>query len=199
MSRSEFAKETAALGREMKIRIKILAALVAIMWILEILDLLFLRGAMDYFGVRPRSLAGLLGIFFSPFLHGGIGHLASNTVSFLILGWFVMFDQIRDFFVTSLIAIIFSGLGIWLFGSPNSIHIGASGLIFGYLGFLLLRGFFQRSPGWIVVSLIVGLLYGGMIWGLLPLNPGVSWQGHLFGFIGGAVAARRYRGKRRRN
>jgi membrane associated rhomboid family serine protease len=85
---------------------------------------------------------------------------------------------------------IVSGLGVWLFAPPNSIHIGASGVIFGYLGYLLFRGYFQRSPGAIFLSLFVAFVYGSMIWGVLPNQNGISWQGHLFGFIGGAIAAR---------
>jgi membrane associated rhomboid family serine protease len=82
-----------------------------------------------------------------------------------------------------------SGLGVWLFGA-SGVHVGASGLIFGYLGFLLLRGYFERNFPSILLSLIVGFLYGGAIWGVLPTQPGISWEGHLFGFIGGVLAAR---------
>ncbi len=100
-----------------------------------------------------------------------------------------MLRDVKDFFVVTFITIIFSGFGVWLFGSPNTIHIGASGVIFGYLGFLLLRGFFERSFASIALSLVVGWLYGGLIWGVFPSQYGISWQGHLFGFIGGVFAA----------
>ncbi|MFM7788135.1 MAG: rhomboid family intramembrane serine protease, partial [Microcystis panniformis] len=82
------------------------------------------------------------------------------------------------------------GLGVWLFAAPGSIHIGASILIFGYLGFLLLRGYFQRNIPSILLSILVFLLYCGTIWGVLPSRPGISWQGHLFGFLGGVLAAK---------
>ena len=85
---------------------------------------------------------------------------------------------------------LFSGIGVWLFAQPNSITVGASGIIFGYLGFLMFRGIFQRNIPSIAVSLIVFFLYGGMIWGVLPSNPHISWMAHLFGFIGGVWTAR---------
>jgi membrane associated rhomboid family serine protease len=101
-----------------------------------------------------------------------------------------MLRETSDFFVVTIITMLVSGFGVWLTAPAYSIHIGASGVIFGYFGFLLLRGYFERSFAAILFSLIVGLLYGGLIWGVLPLQYGISWQGHLFGFIGGALAAR---------
>jgi len=182
-------QETKALARELKTQGTILGGFVAVMWILEIVDIV-LGGALNSYGVRPHQLIGLRGILFAPFLHGGFGHLIANTIPFLILGWFVMLQETRDFFVVTGITMLVSGLGTWLVGSSNSVHIGASGIIFGYLGFLLLRGYFERNFPSILLSLIVGFLYGGTIWGVLPIQYGVSWQMHLFGFIGGVIAAR---------
>ena len=101
-----------------------------------------------------------------------------------------MLQETSDFFIVTGITMLVGGLGVWIFGVPGSIHIGASILIFGYLGFLLLRGYFQRNFASILLSLVVGVLYGGTVWGVLPSQPGISWQGHLFGFIGGIIAAR---------
>jgi membrane associated rhomboid family serine protease len=182
-------QETKALTRELKTQGTILGGFVAVMWILEIVDIV-LGGALNSYGVRPHQLIGLRGIVFAPFLHGGLGHLIANTIPFLVLGWFVMLQETRDFFVVTGITMLVSGLGTWLVGSSNSVHIGASGIIFGYLGFLLLRGYFERNFPSILLSLIVGFLYGGTIWGVLPIQYGVSWQMHLFGFIGGVIAAR---------
>jgi len=182
-------QETQALTRELKTQGTILGGFVAVMWILEIVDIV-LGGALNSYGVRPHQLIGLRGILFAPFLHGGFGHLIANTIPFLVLGWFVMLQETRDFFVVTGITMLVSGLGTWLVGSSNSVHIGASGIIFGYLGFLLLRGYFERNFPSILLSLIVGFLYGGTIWGVLPIQYGVSWQMHLFGFIGGVIAAR---------
>lgn len=186
--------EVKAIAQEVKAQILILGSFVALMWILEIVDI-FLGGTggrcagLNQFGIFPRQTAGFLGILFAPFLHGGFGHLIANTVPFITLGWLVMLRRTADFWIVTAIAILVGGLGTWLFGSPGC-HIGASGVIFGYLGFLLSRGYFERRIGSILFSLIVLLLYGGLLWGILPTVPMISWQGHLFGFIGGVVAAK---------
>lgn len=186
-TRSLARQETKALVRELKSQGTILGGFVALIWGLEIVDV-FLGGALNAYGILPRHLIGLRGILFAPFLHGGFGHLIANTIPFLILGWFVMLQETRDFFVVSAITMLVSGLGVWLLGS-SGVHIGASGLIFGFLGFLLARGYFERNIPSIFLSIIVGALYGGMIWGVLPTRLGISWEGHLFGFIGGVLAA----------
>ncbi|MBW4519492.1 MAG: rhomboid family intramembrane serine protease [Scytolyngbya sp. HA4215-MV1] len=193
--------DKAAIAAELKLQITILGTLVAIAWFLEIVDLvvlgcgwsgsgIFRRACgLDIYGILPRTVIGLRGILLAPFLHGSIAHLVSNTIPFLALGWFVMLRETRDFFTVSAITLLVSGFGTWLFGSPG-FHIGASGIIFGYFGFLLLRGYFERSFRSILLSLVVGLFYGGLIWGVLPQQNGISWEGHLFGFIGGVLAAR---------
>ncbi len=125
----------------------------------------------------------------APFLHAGFGHLMANTIPFIVLGWMVMWRRTSDLFVVFLAAAIASGLGVWLFGGAHTLHLGLSGVIFGFLGFLLARGYYERSAGAIAVALVAFLLYGGILWGVLPLQQGVSWQGHLFGFVGGVVTA----------
>ena len=176
--------------QEIKTQAIILATFVAIFWLLEILDQFFFRGSLDIFGIIPHQVIGLRGILFAPFLHGDFPHLIANTVPFLILGWLVMLQETSDFFIVTGLTMLVGGLGVWLFAAPGSIHIGASILIFGYLGFLLLRGYFQRNIPSILLSILVFLLYGGTIWGVLPSRPGISWQGHLFGFLGGVLAAK---------
>jgi membrane associated rhomboid family serine protease len=183
-----------AIGREIKSHIAILGGLVGLMWLLEIADIV-LRGKLDYLGIIPRTNIGVRGIFFAPFLHANFRHLISNTVPFVILGWFVMLRGIPEFFKVSATVLLCSGIGVWLFGSPN-IHIGASGVIFGYFGFLLSRAYFDRSILSIALSLAVGLLYGGLIWGVLPTQYGISWEGHLFGFLSGIFAASRFSNRR---
>ncbi|BAG00110.1 putative peptidase [Microcystis aeruginosa NIES-843] len=176
--------------QEIKTQAIILATFVAIFWLLEILDQFVFRGSLDIFGIIPHQVIGLRGILFAPFLHGDFPHLIANTVPFLILGWLVMLQETSDFFIVTGLTMLVGGLGVWLFATPGSIHIGASILIFGYLGFLLLRGYFQRNIPSILLSILVFLLYGGTIWGVLPSRPGISWQGHLFGFLGGVLAAK---------
>ncbi|MEL6470295.1 MAG: rhomboid family intramembrane serine protease [Cyanobacteria bacterium J06623_4] len=175
---------------EFRRQIKTLLSVVALLWAIEIIDQIFFRGALNRLGIRPRSLSGLWGILFAPFLHGDFAHLLANTIPLVSLGWLIMLRETGDWLVVSIIAALVSGLGTWLIGSPYSVHIGASGVVFGYFGYLLLRGYFERSVVAIAFSLLVTFLYGGIIWGVLPTQPGVSWEGHLFGFIGGILAAK---------
>jgi membrane associated rhomboid family serine protease len=182
-------EQVKSVSQQLKVQAMILGGLVGAMWALEVIDRFLLQGALDPLGIRPRTLNGLWGILLAPFLHGGLAHVAANTLPFIILGWLVMMRRLHDFFLVTLITLIVSGLGIWLTGPSNSVHIGASGLVFGYFGFLLLRGYFERSLSSILWSVVVGLFYGGLIWGALPQGNGISWQAHLFGFIGGGIAA----------
>ena len=182
-------QETKAFVREFKTQVTILGGSVALMWVLELMDVIVFRQRLNIYGIIPREIIGLRGILFAPFLHAGFAHLISNTIPFLVLGWFVMLQETGEFFIVTPIIMLVSGLGVWLIGSPG-VHIGASGVVFGYLGFLLARGLFERNFLSIVLSLLVGCLYGSLIWGVLPIQIGVSWEGHLFGFIGGVLAAR---------
>lgn len=176
---------------EFRLQIQTLIFIVALLWAIEIVDWAIFRGALDvWFGIHPRRISGLWGIAFAPFLHGDFAHLIANTVPLVSLGWLVMLRKTEDWVIVSVIAALCSGLGTWLIGAPSSVHIGASGVIFGYFGFLLLRGYFERSMVAIAFSFLVVVLYGSIIWGVLPTQPGVSWEGHLCGFLGGVLAAR---------
>lgn len=172
----------------------VVALVVAVMWAVEVVDLI--PGTdLDGWGVRPRQAEGLVGVFASPFLHDGFGHLVSNTVPFLVLGGLIAASGVARWFrVTAVVAAV-AGLGTWLVGPERTIHIGASGVVFGYLTYLLARGLFERRPAYLAVGAAMLFLYGGVLWGLLP-RPGVSWQGHLFGAIGGVVAARLFHARR---
>jgi membrane associated rhomboid family serine protease len=191
-----------SIGGELKAQIKVLSAFVATFWIIVILNQVVLerilviangcglsRG-LNAFGIVPHSLIGLRGILFAPFLHGGFYHVAANTAPFIILGWLVMLRKISDFYFVSVVSAIVSGLGTWLIGSPCSVHVGVSGVVFGYFGYLLFRGYFERSFVAIAISIAIAVTYGGLIWGVFPTNPYISWEGHLFGFIGGIIAAK---------
>ncbi len=178
------------LSSEIKTQVIILGSFVSIFWITELIDIFIFKGRLDRFGIQPQSLIGLRGILLAPFLHGDLPHLISNTIPFLVLAWLVMLQETSDFWIVTLLTMIIGGLGVWLFGAPTSVHIGASILIFGYLGFLLLRGYFQRNFISIFLSVLVTFLYGGLVFGVLPAGPGISWQGHLFGFLGGILAAK---------
>ena len=178
------------IGGELKTQAKILGALVAIFWIITFVNEIFLRGRLNALGILPLNPVGLRGILFAPFLHGGFYHVAANTVPFIVLGWLVMLRNISDFYFVSIIAALVGGLGTWLIGDPRSVHIGASGVIFGYFGYLLFRGYFERSFVAIAISLVIAVTYGSLILGVLPTRSYISWEGHLFGFIGGIIAAK---------
>ncbi len=184
-----------SIAQELRNQFLILGTGVVLMWAVEILDVFVFRRSLDQFGIRPLELMGLVGILWAPFLHGGLGHLIANTLPFITLGWLVMLQETSDFFIVTVATIVLGGLGTWLFGGAGTIHIGASGVIFGYLGFLLFRGLFRRNLPSIVLSVVVAFVYGGLLWGVLPIRAGVSWQGHLFGFIGGAIVAKFLSGK----
>lgn len=178
-----------AIGRTLRYQILILGGFITLIWVLELFDWLILNNALDSYGVEPRSPQGLVGIALMPLLHAGPGHVLANTLPFLVLGWIVTLRGIGEFFSVTLVVMVVSGLGVWLFGGANTVHIGASGLIFGYFGYLVLRAVFERSMASIAVAVIVVMLYSGLIWGILPVYFGVSWQAHLFGFLGGILAA----------
>ncbi|MCA9916611.1 MAG: rhomboid family intramembrane serine protease [Anaerolineales bacterium] len=179
-----------SLQQQLKTPLLIIGGFIALLWLIEGIDQFIFHGALDSLGVRPRTLSGLWGILWAPFLHGSFRHLLANTGPLLILGSIVMLSRrLRDFFFISFIIVLIGGLGAWLIGPRLSVHLGASGLIFGYFGFLLLSAYFERSCRAIAIALVVLMLYSGIIWGVLPQGGGISWQTHLFGFIGGWVAA----------
>lgn len=157
-----------------------------------------LGGALNQFGIIPRTERGLWGILFAPFLHGSVAHLAANSVSLLILGWLTLaFAGQRRFWIVSAAAALGAGLTAWTLGAPGTVHIGASGVIFGYLGYLMLSGWFARRLMPVLVSLGVTVMWGGMVFGVLPGQVGISWQAHLGGFVGGVLAARAVAARRR--
>ncbi len=183
-------KKSGGALQEIKTHATVLACFVGMMWAIESIDF-FLGGSLRQFGIFPRNVVGLRGILFAPFLHANFHHLMTNTVPFITLGWFVMLRRTSDFFWVTAISMLVGGLGTWLIAASGTVHIGASGLIFGYLGFLLSRGYFERSLLSIFASLAVAFIYGGLLWGVLPGDADISWEGHLFGCIGGMLAAKR--------
>jgi membrane associated rhomboid family serine protease len=159
--------------------------IVAICWITYFLSFIT---PINHYGIHPRDMWGLLGIIFSPFLHGGLGHLIANSSGLLIFGAVLAFLEKKMFGIIMGI-IILGGGATWLFARSAN-HIGASGLIFGLFGYLLSIGYFEKKPKYILVSIITLLGYGSMIFGVLPSHPGISWEGHLFGFLAGVASAK---------
>jgi membrane associated rhomboid family serine protease len=182
---------TVSLARTVKMQATTLAVPLGISWAVLGANTL-LGGVLNNYGIVPRTELGLRGIFFAPFLHGSVAHLAANSVSLLILGWLVLvFGGRREFYWVSALAALGAGLCAWLLGAPGSVHIGASGVIFGYLGYLMMSGVYKRRLLPALASIAVTAMWGGMVFGVMPGQPGISWQAHLGGFIGGLWAARR--------
>ena len=181
--------------RALRIHATVLGGTLAIFWAVFVVNFL-LGGALLGLGVIPRTTVGLRGILFAPFLHASLDHIVANSIPFLVLGWMVMLRDERHFIPVTLAGMFGSALVSWLFGAPGSVHIGASGVIFGYLGFLMLSGWYSRSFGSIVLSVIVTVVWGGLVFGMMPGTPGISWQAHVGGFLGGVLAARAFRVRR---
>lgn len=160
---------------------------VGLLYAVEALDTV-LGGRLDDDGVIPRDFSQWDNILWFPLLHGGWAHLTGNAVPLLVLGYLATSGGIKQFLQITAVIWLTSGLGVWIFGSYGS-HIGASGLVFGFLVFLLVRGVFARSPLQIVLAVVVFAIYGAALWGVLPGQPGISWEGHLFGALGGVLAA----------
>jgi membrane associated rhomboid family serine protease len=166
-----------------------ICVLLAFMWVLEGVDQVS-GHSLDPYGIRPQTDEGLVSIFLAPWLHGGWQHLIGNSLPFLLLGTLVLLDGWRRWAWATLTIVVASGAAIWLFSPPQSITLGASGVVFGWLTYLLVRGFYSGSFAQIGIGVVVFLVYGGILWGVLPGDVGVSWQGHLGGAVGGVLAAR---------
>jgi membrane associated rhomboid family serine protease len=166
----------------------LVAGMIALMWVTEVIDLID-NHRLDQYGIHPRDVGGLPEIVAAPFLHVGFGHLISNTVPFAAMGAAIAFGGLaRVAIVTGVVALV-SGLGTWLIAPSNTIHLGASGVVFGYATYLVSRGIISRRMVDLVVGAFVVVVWGiGLLQGLLPQDR-ISWQAHLFGAIGGVCAA----------
>lgn len=168
--------------------IKIVFYLILIIWIVEIVNLVF--GHPFYvWGILPRNIDGISGIVLHPFIHGSLQHTILNTLPLAVLGSFVALDGKKSFLKVTIIVVFAGGLLLWLFGR-SSYHVGASLLIFGYFGFLLSIAFYRKTISSILVAGITIFLYGGIVYGILPVDNQVSWEGHLFGLIAGVASGR---------
>ncbi|MCL0099303.1 rhomboid family intramembrane serine protease [Dehalococcoidia bacterium] len=161
--------------------------LILLVWLIEIVNMKT-GYRFNEWAIKPRSLRGLLGIPVSPFLHDGVGHLLSNTLPFAILGSIVMMRNSKNFLYVSLLVVFLGGVLIWIMGR-SSYHLGASVLIFGYFGYLVAAGWYQRTLSSIAIAVLVFIIYGGSLGGLLPVDMHVSWEGHLFGCLSGILGA----------
>ncbi|WUJ69729.1 rhomboid family intramembrane serine protease [Kribbella soli] len=182
--RSGRSVDTAKIGGGLKL----LAALLGLMWLSEVIDTAT-NGSLDQYGIISREPRGLIGILTAPFLHLGFGHLISNTLPLVTLGAIIAISGATRLFQVTAIVTVLGGFGTWLISPPNTITIGASGLVFGYASYLIVRGLFNRRLGQVVVGIIVIMVWGSaLLTSLLPQD-GISWQGHLCGGIAGLLAA----------
>ncbi|MEU8236951.1 rhomboid family intramembrane serine protease [Actinoplanes missouriensis] len=174
-----------------------MCAIVPGLFLIEAIDVGLGPGTLDVAGgIIPRHIQGLDGVLFSPFLHADWEHLYGNAVPLILLGTFVLAGGMRRFIWSTVVIMAVAGLGVWFIGDPQSVVVGASGVIFGYLGLLLTRGLVERSWWNIAVAAFIGLLYWYQLYGILPTDARVSWQGHLLGLVGGALAAVLFRRRR---
>jgi membrane associated rhomboid family serine protease len=170
---------------------QVIVGFVALLYVVELVDTLD-RNRLDGYGIRPREVDGLDGIVFAPLLHHGWAHLAANTVPLLVFGFLILLAGVARWVAVTAVVWVVGGVGTWVTGQPHSLHLGASVLAFGWLVYLLLRGIFARDAAQVALGAILLFLYGGVLYGVLPGQPGISWQGHLFGALGGALAAYRF-------
>jgi len=166
-----------------------LLGLVAIMWIAEMVDVV-LGGRLDGLGIEPRDADGLVGVVLAPFLHAGFGHLIANTIPLLLMGFAIALSGLARVIGVTVIVGLVSGLGTWLIAPAGTVHIGASGLVFGYATYLVARGIFSRNLVHLALGAAIVLVFGTVLLGGLIPEDGISWQAHLFGAIGGVLAAR---------
>ncbi|MGW3484812.1 rhomboid family intramembrane serine protease [Rhodococcus indonesiensis] len=166
----------------------LIAGFVALLYAIEAVDAAA-PAELDTAGIEPRSADGLWGVLFAPVLHADWAHLSANTIPLLVLGFLVLVSGIGRGLAATAIIWVVGGLGTWLTAGAGFVHIGASILVFGWLTYLITRGIFTRQANQIVIGVIVLFVYGSILWGVLPSDPRVSWQGHLFGAVGGVLAA----------
>ncbi|MFD4194673.1 MULTISPECIES: rhomboid family intramembrane serine protease [Amycolatopsis] len=166
----------------------VVLAFTALLYLVEGVDVV-LDNRLDAEGIAPRSLGGLDGVVWAPLLHGSWAHLLANTLPVMVFAFLAMASGIARWALVTATIWLVSGLGVWLTSEPGTITIGASGLAFGWLAYLLVRGLFNRAFWQIALAAVLLIGWGGMLWGVLPGQPGISWQAHLFGALGGVLAA----------
>ncbi|MEU0791498.1 rhomboid family intramembrane serine protease [Amycolatopsis sp. NPDC005961] len=181
---------------EAKKALWVMVGLLAVMWVIQLVN-----APTDYdlsreFGIVTRDPASLPEIFTAPFLHYGWDHIEANSGPLFVFGFLAAYRGVKKWLGVSVLIIVASGLGIWFISPTSAVTVGASGLVFGYFGYIIVRGLFDRHPIDIVIGLVMALCFAYQFVSLLPTEEGVSWQGHMFGFVGGIVGGWLFRDKR---
>ncbi len=175
-------------------RITEVAIFIGLLWLVH-----FYNSGVGYqlntFGILPRSIEGLRGVVFWPFLHANTAHLIANTFPLAILSWFVLMRGFRQYLLISVGITLIAGIAVWMFARP-AVHIGASGLVFGYFGFLVAAAWYEKSLKSFIFAILTVFLYGGLVWGVLPQAPNISWEAHFFGLVAGVLLASRLKSNR---
>jgi membrane associated rhomboid family serine protease len=184
----------------------VMCAVVPVLFLIEVLNWSAGHGLARVGGIEPRRLDGLDGILFAPFLHGSFLHVTANSIPLILLGTFVLAGGVRRTLWSTVLIMLVAGVGVWALGDlffvdqrlsgVTTVHVGASGVVFGYLGLLFTRGLVERSWWNAAVAVLIGVLYGWQLQGVLPGQDGISWEGHLFGFLGGVAAGIVFRRRR---
>lgn len=169
------------------VQLRYVAYIFAVLLCIELINL-FTGRMLNQFSIVPRSLSSLPFIFSAPFLHAGLQHFASNILTLCVFAFLALQFGHRKFITLTLGLIVGTGILVWLFGR-TAYHLGASGIIYGYFGFLILAGFLSKKIVLMIISVLVAFFYGTMVWGVLPSQPYISWESHLFGFICGLFLA----------
>jgi membrane associated rhomboid family serine protease len=176
-------------GERAKAAAKLMVGWIALLWLLEVVDVIS-GHALDGLGIMPRRVSELVDIVPAAFIHFGFAHVAANSVPLLVMGFLAALGGLRRFAALCLVIIVADGLGVWLTAPDHTNTAGASGLIFGLFGFLLVSGFVERRPLGVLVGLLIGAVWGtSILLGLSPLQTGVSWQAHLIGLATGVGTA----------
>jgi membrane associated rhomboid family serine protease len=178
-------------------RLRDYAWVISFLWLIELSDKIIFGNNLELNGIHPRSFSGIPGFFFAPFLHSDWAHLLNNSLSLLVLGAAILLTGWRDLAIVSVVSALSAAVVVWIIGKGGSNHIGASSVVFGYFGFLIASGFYQKTPLTILLAVLVIFFYGGAILAILPTADvraaSISWEGHLGGAIGGFLVARNQR------
>lgn len=187
-TQSTFGTATRTFGGTLKRGARTFAAILGTLGVVSAINFLTAGALTQMFALIPRTSGGAWGILFHPLMHANAAHLAMNAVGIVVIGGTVFLRSERDFWRVTVLGILIGGSATWLLGRPSA-HIGASGVVFAYLGYLLTTGWFDRKLTSVTISIVAAALWGSALLGLSPVQSGISWELHLFGLIGGVVGA----------